>query len=232
MSASWKASVPISARPTCPVIATTGIESICASASGVTRLVAPGPDVAMQHADLAGGVRVAAGRVAGALLVANQHVAQLLRVEQRVVDRQHGTAGNPEDDLDVEFFQRPDHRLCTGELLRRNMFRPNRRRLWRRASPRSDAPLATSCDAGLRSRSPAARSALVGALTVSSSSSCSLVRGWMSFWSAWATKNPRQLSCCTRVARWCWAMPSRGQAPTRRPSTTSIPEADHQHARR
>ncbi|COV29798.1 Uncharacterised protein [Mycobacterium tuberculosis] len=29
------------------MIATTGIESICASASGVTRLVAPGPDVAM-----------------------------------------------------------------------------------------------------------------------------------------------------------------------------------------
>lgn len=48
MSASWKASVPISPRPTCPVIATTGTESICASASGVTRFVAPGPDVAMQ----------------------------------------------------------------------------------------------------------------------------------------------------------------------------------------
>ena len=47
MSASWKASVPISERPTCPVTATTGIESICASASGVTRLVAPGPEVAI-----------------------------------------------------------------------------------------------------------------------------------------------------------------------------------------
>ena len=31
-----------------PVMATTGMESIWASASGVTRLVAPGPDVAMQ----------------------------------------------------------------------------------------------------------------------------------------------------------------------------------------
>ena len=47
MSASWKASVPISARPTCPVMATTGMESIWASASGVTRLVAPGPEVAI-----------------------------------------------------------------------------------------------------------------------------------------------------------------------------------------
>ena len=47
MSASWKPSVPMSGRPTCPVIATIGTESICASASGVTRLVAPGPEVAM-----------------------------------------------------------------------------------------------------------------------------------------------------------------------------------------
>ena len=47
MSASWKASVPISGRDCCPVIATTGTESMCASASGVTRLVAPGPDVAI-----------------------------------------------------------------------------------------------------------------------------------------------------------------------------------------
>ena len=47
MSASWKASVPIALAPTCPVIATIGTESMCASASGVTRLVAPGPEVAM-----------------------------------------------------------------------------------------------------------------------------------------------------------------------------------------
>ena len=37
--------------------------------------------------DSAGGVCVAAGGVARALLVANQHMAQLLRVEQRVIDR-------------------------------------------------------------------------------------------------------------------------------------------------
>jgi hypothetical protein len=48
MSASWKASVPMAALPTCPVIATIGTESMCASAIGVTRLVAPGPEVAMQ----------------------------------------------------------------------------------------------------------------------------------------------------------------------------------------
>ena len=47
MSASWKPSVPIRLDGTCPVMATTGTESMYASASGVTRLVAPGPDVAM-----------------------------------------------------------------------------------------------------------------------------------------------------------------------------------------
>jgi hypothetical protein len=48
MSASWKASVPIEPRGTWPVIATSGTESMYASAIGVTRLVAPGPEVAMQ----------------------------------------------------------------------------------------------------------------------------------------------------------------------------------------
>ena len=48
MSASWKASVPMAPLATWPVIATIGTESMCASASGVTRLVAPGPLVAMQ----------------------------------------------------------------------------------------------------------------------------------------------------------------------------------------
>ena len=47
MSASWKASVPIDVEATCPVIATIGTESMYASAIGVTRFVAPGPDVAM-----------------------------------------------------------------------------------------------------------------------------------------------------------------------------------------
>ena len=47
ISASWKASVPIATEGTWPVIATTGTESIAASAKGVTRFVAPGPDVAI-----------------------------------------------------------------------------------------------------------------------------------------------------------------------------------------
>ncbi len=48
MSASWKASDPITLVATFAVIATTGAESICAVASPTTRLIAPGPEVAMQ----------------------------------------------------------------------------------------------------------------------------------------------------------------------------------------
>src|SRR5436190_5465639 len=47
MSASWKASVPMALLDTCPVMATMGMESMYASARGVTRFVAPGPEVAM-----------------------------------------------------------------------------------------------------------------------------------------------------------------------------------------
>ena len=48
VSVSWKASRPMAARGTWPVKATTGAESIMAVARGVTRLVAPGPEVATQ----------------------------------------------------------------------------------------------------------------------------------------------------------------------------------------
>ncbi len=47
MSASWKASLPTTGVGTCPVMATTGTESIFASASAVTRLQPPGPEVAI-----------------------------------------------------------------------------------------------------------------------------------------------------------------------------------------
>ena len=45
VSHSWKASLPIMCVGTWPVMQTTGIESISASVSPVTALVAPGPDV-------------------------------------------------------------------------------------------------------------------------------------------------------------------------------------------
>ena len=46
VSASWKPSVPSRSVRTWPVKATIGTESIIASVSGVTMLVAPGPEVA------------------------------------------------------------------------------------------------------------------------------------------------------------------------------------------
>jgi hypothetical protein len=48
---------------------------------------------------------VAARGVARALLVADQHVAQLARIEQRIIDRKHRAAGNSEDHVDAEFLQ-------------------------------------------------------------------------------------------------------------------------------
>ena len=57
------------------------------------------------HSDFAGGVRVSTRGVPCALFVTDQDVTQLLRVEKRVVDRQHGTAGDAEDDVDVELLQ-------------------------------------------------------------------------------------------------------------------------------
>ncbi|CAN5602560.1 hypothetical protein BH23CHL7_BH23CHL7_12060 [soil metagenome] len=48
MSISWKASLPISAPGTLPVMATIGIESSIAVPMPGTRLVAPGPDVPRQ----------------------------------------------------------------------------------------------------------------------------------------------------------------------------------------
>ena len=47
VSISWKASLPINSPRTCPVTHTSGVESIQASAIAVTRLVAPGPEVAI-----------------------------------------------------------------------------------------------------------------------------------------------------------------------------------------
>ena len=46
-SVSWNASVPIRFERTWPVMQTSGVESIHASAIGVTRFVAPGPEVAI-----------------------------------------------------------------------------------------------------------------------------------------------------------------------------------------
>ena len=71
------------------------------------------------HADLAGDLRVAGGGVAGALLVAHQDVADLLGVEQRVVQREDRAARNAEYDVRAKLLEGPDDRLRAGHALRR-----------------------------------------------------------------------------------------------------------------
>ena len=56
--------------------------------------------------------------MAGTLLVTHQHVAQLLRVHQRVVGGQDGAAGKAEDDLGPGMLEGLDQRLGAGEVLR------------------------------------------------------------------------------------------------------------------
>ena len=206
MSASWKASVPISAAAHLSgdrhhrdrVHLRVGQRRHQVGGTGTRRRHA--------HADPAGGVRVAAGGVPGALLVADQHVAQLLRVEKRVVDRQHGAAGDAEDDVDVELLQRPDDRLRAGELLRCNPFRLDRSRSSMRLSrqatrhlPRSAmSPTAPVVAWWVRSRCP-----LI----------CLCRRLLWSQIGAGARKNPRQRKLLYEgCASMLVAMPGRGLA--------------------
>ena len=67
------------------------------------------------HAGTPGGLRVAGGGVPGALLVADQDVADLLGVEQRVVGGEHGTAGNAEDDVDADPLKGEHEGLRPGD---------------------------------------------------------------------------------------------------------------------
>ena len=86
---------------TWPVMQTSGVESIHASAIGVTRFVAPGPEVAKATPTRPGRARVALGHVTGALLVAREHVADGRAASDRVVERQDRAAREPEDDVDA-----------------------------------------------------------------------------------------------------------------------------------
>ena len=99
MSHSWKASVPIRYERTWPVMQTSGVESIHASAIGVTRFVAPGPEVAIATPP-AGRARVALRHVSGALLVTREDVAHGRPAGHRVVERQDRPAREAEHHVD------------------------------------------------------------------------------------------------------------------------------------
>ena len=95
---------------------TSGIESISASCSGVTALVAPGPGGDQHDAGLAGRARIAFGRMAGALLVADQDVLDLVLLEDLVIDRQHRAARIAENMLDAIVLQRLQHHFGAGHF--------------------------------------------------------------------------------------------------------------------
>ena len=105
VSVSWKASVPMEARATCPTTATTGTESIWAVAIPVTRFVAPGPDVAQHTPTRAGYAGVAVGGVGGALLVTSEDVLQLRVLGKRLVEGEDCSAGKTKDLYDALTYQ-------------------------------------------------------------------------------------------------------------------------------
>jgi len=80
----------------------------------------PWPARAHADAHLARGLGVALGGVTAHLLVADQHVLQLLGAEQRVVDGQDRPTRHPEDPVHAFQLERPDHRLGTRHLLARH----------------------------------------------------------------------------------------------------------------
>ena len=80
-------------------------------------LVAPGPLVTMATPGSAGDLGVPLGHVARTLLVAHQDVPDG-RVEDRVVDRQDGAAGEAEHHLHLLHLQALDQCLCSGQFHR------------------------------------------------------------------------------------------------------------------
>ena len=129
----------------------------------VTRLVAPGPEVPMHDADLAGDAGVAVGGVGAALLVADEDVAELRVVAQDVVERQDDAARVAEEDVDALAEERlaqdvgADPRPLAGRAprgaspsgpARRPRPRPCRRSARGcvgRPAPRSSAAVPASC---------------------------------------------------------------------------------------
>ena len=88
---------------------------------GVGRAGARGDE---ENADLAGRAGVALRGVGRALLMAHEDVAQLVLMEDGVVNRQHRAAGIAEHHLDALVLQRLDDHLRAGHVLGHNRFTP------------------------------------------------------------------------------------------------------------
>ena len=94
--------------------------------------------------DTAGRAGIALGRVHGPLLMPHEDVAQRILLEKRIVDRQDGTAGIAEYDIDALVHQSLDDDLRSAQRLGRhhNLHRQQHRARPKRAPPRSWCPKA------------------------------------------------------------------------------------------
>ena len=87
---------------------------ICNGSDQVGR---PGARCRHAHPNPTGSRRVAFGRMARGLLVADKNVPNLGGVHQRVVGGQNGTARNTEDDVNIGIFKGANQTLRTGDGL-------------------------------------------------------------------------------------------------------------------
>ena len=83
-----------------------------------------GPRRHQQHADLAGGTRIALRRMGRALLVAHEHMLDEVLVEQRVIDRQHRAARIAENRIDALILQGLHNHFRAAHLVR-HVIRPS-----------------------------------------------------------------------------------------------------------
>ena len=100
-----------------------------ASATPVTRLVAPGPSVARAHAGAAGEPAVNVGHESGRLFVPRRDEADGT-AQQRVHDVQILFAGDAEDDLDALVLKAADQQFGGFHAID-----PGRTKAWRILTP-------------------------------------------------------------------------------------------------
>ena len=115
MSTSWKASVPRSEVGTCPVMQTMGDESVIAVAMPVTKLVAPGPEVAMATPTLPETLAYPSAACPAALLVSHQNVMDFV-ILPRMVGVHNRTTRYTEGYVHALVFQHLPYYLCACSL--------------------------------------------------------------------------------------------------------------------
>jgi hypothetical protein len=81
----------------------------------VTVLVTPGPEVTSATPTRLRRTRIGIGRMNRCLLVTDQHVLDLILLEERVVNVQNGPARVTENTLHLFFLQAPDYNFRTAD---------------------------------------------------------------------------------------------------------------------